>query len=134
MGLAPNGTLGTPSDADKNKAGWYPTVLAGSARGSILMDAHTYRDDSALLKTNFARTVGLGMSMRLSCLDGRSFTYRISEIQLHLSPGDYRAVVASRRLYAVDGPPQVVMVTCTDWDAIRGVWNNRAILIATPTF
>jgi hypothetical protein len=133
IGLERNGTLATPSDADKNKAGWYPTVLPGSSQGSVLMDAHTYHDDTALFKTSFKHTVGIGMTMQLFCADGRSLGYRISEIKLDLTPNTYPDFVMSRRLYALDGPPQVVMITCTDWDPVSRDWNNRAILIATPT-
>jgi len=32
-GLEPDGTLGTPTDEDKTKAVWYPTVLAGRRAG-----------------------------------------------------------------------------------------------------
>lgn len=96
------------------------------------MDAHTYRDNTALFKTSFKQSARVGMTMELSCADRRVFTYRVSEIRLDLTPKAYPGFVESRQLYAVNGPPQLVMITCTDWDALRGVWQNRAVLIATP--
>lgn len=130
--LTPDGDLGTPRDSDKTRAGWFPSVLAGAERGTVLMDGHTYHDDSALFKTTFERQVRAGMVMRLSCADGRSFSYRIAEVVLDLTPDSYRAFVENRALYAADGPPQLVMITCTDYDASRRVWNHRVVLVATP--
>ena len=132
IGLEPDGTLATPTDADKSKAGWYPTVLAGSQSGTVLMDGHTYHDNTALFKTSFKQSARVGMTMELTCVDRRTFTYRVSEIQLDLTPKTYPGFVDSRQLYALNGPPQLVMITCTDWDALHGVWRNRAVLIATP--
>ncbi len=132
IGLDASGNLGAPSDADKKKAGWYPNgVLAGSRRGSIIMDGHTYRDGSAIFTTNFDSTARVGMTVGLSC-GGGTFPYRISELKLNLNVGDYSGFVDGRRLYAPDGPPQIVMVTCTDWNPLSGTFDRRAILIATP--
>lgn len=132
IGLEPDGTLGVPSEADKRKAGWYPSVLAGSSRGTVLMDAHTFRDDSALFKTDLKQTARLGMVLHLSCPDGRVFSYRLSELRTDLTPESYPDFVRARRLYASDGPAQLVMVTCTTWNVVRRVWENRAVLIASP--
>jgi len=132
IGLDASGNLGVPSDADKKKAGWYPNaVLAGSSRGSIIMDGHTYRDGSAIFTTSFDSTVRVGMTVGLSC-GGGTFPYRISELKLNLNVGDYSGFVDGRRLYAPDGPAQIVMVTCTDWNPVSGTYDRRAILIATP--
>ena len=132
IGLDASGNLGVPSDADKKKAGWYPNaVLAGSRLGSIIMDGHTYRDGSAIFTTSFDSTVRVGMTVGLSC-GGGTFPYRISELKLNLNVGDYSGFVDGRRLYAPDGPPQIVMVTCTDWNPVSGTFDRRAILIATP--
>lgn len=130
LGLEPDGTLGTPADADKTRAGWYPTVLAGSARGTVLMDGHTYHDNTALFKTSFSQSARVGMTMQLSCADGRTFTYAVSDMQLNLTPRAYTAFAQRRDLYATNGPPQLVMITCTDWDAVHRIWRTRAVLIA----
>jgi len=132
IGLEVDGTLGTPGDADKNKAGWYPTVMLGAQRGTVLMDGHTYHDDSALFKNSLPRTAQVGMTMQLSCADGRAFDYKVSELNLDLTPDTYPAFVDARELYSPDGPPQVVIITCAGWDAIHRLWNSRAVLIATP--
>jgi hypothetical protein len=132
LALTPDGDLGAPRDADKNRAGWFPSVLAGSTRGTVLMDGHTYHDESALFKTTFEHQVHTGMMMRLSCANGYAFTYRVSEVVLDLTAASFGALVESRGLYAADGPPRLVMITCTDYDAARRVWDHRAVLIATP--
>ncbi len=132
LSLTPEGDLGTPSDQDKTSAGWFPSVLAGAARGTVLMDGHTYHDGSAIFRPTFKQQVRAGMVMRLSCSDGHAFSYRIAEVALDVSPDAFPSFVAKRALYASDGPPQLVMITCTDYNASRRVWDNRAILIATP--
>jgi hypothetical protein len=132
LSLTAEGDLGTPSDQDKTSAGWFPSVLAGAARGTVLMDGHTYHDGSAIFKPTFKQQVRAGMVMRLSCSDGHAFSYRLSEVALDVSPDAFPAFVAKKALYASDGPPQLVVITCTDYNAIRRVWDNRAILIASP--
>jgi len=132
LSLTSGGDLGTPSDGDKKSAGWFPSVLAGAARGTVLMDGHTYHDGSALFTLGFARQVRTGMVMRLSCADGHAFSYRLSEITLDVSPASYPGFVTSRALYSADGPAQLVIITCTDYIPAQRVWAHRAILIATP--
>jgi hypothetical protein len=132
LGLTPEGDLGTPRDADKKRAGWFPSVLAGSPRGTVLMDGHTYHDGSALFSMSFERQVRTGMVMTLSCPAGAVFRYRIAEVVLDLSPAGFTAFVEKRSLYAADGPAQLVMITCTDYDVARRVWAHRAVLVATP--
>ncbi len=130
--LTPEGDLGTPSAAARGSAGWFPSVLAGASRGTVLMDGHTYHDGSAIFQTTFKQQVRTGMTMRLSCADGRTFSYRISEVVLDLTPTTYPQFVTGRNLYSADGPPQLVMVTCTDYIPAQRVWANRAVVIATP--
>ena len=110
----------------------FPSVLAGSDRGTVLMDGHTYHDGSAIFDTSFKDQVRAGMVMRLSCADGHTFSYRVSEIVVDLSPASYPNLVKSRNLYAASGPAQLVMVTCTDYLPAQRVWANRAVVIATP--
>jgi sortase (surface protein transpeptidase) len=132
LALAPNGDLGTPPEADRASAGWYPSVLAGAARGTVLMDGHTYRDGSALFTSTFKEKVRAGMVMRLSCTDGHAFDYQVSEILLDVSTARYPGIVASRELYSADGVSRLVMITCTDYAPATRVWANRAIIVATP--
>jgi hypothetical protein len=132
LSLTSEGDLGTPSDADRKSAGWFPSVLAGADQGTVLMDGHTYHDGSAIFATTFKQQVQPGMLMRLSCADGHAFSYRVAEVVVDLSPAGYPHFVTSRHLYAADGPPQLVMVTCTDYLPAQRVWANRAVVIATP--
>ncbi len=132
IGLDPQGNLGTPSDADKRKAGWYPSALAGAASGSVILTGHTYHDESAIFRTDFNQTAHVGMTVQLSCAGGGSFAYRVTEATLNLAVADYSSFVDSRGLYARDGPPQVVIITCTDWNPIRRDYDQRGLLIATP--
>lgn len=132
LAVTAEGDLGTPSDANRTSAGWFPSVLAGSDRGTVLMDGHTYHDGSAIFDTSFKDQVRAGMVMRLSCADGHTFSYRVSEIVVDLSPASYPNLVKSRNLYAASGPAQLVMVTCTDYLPAQRVWANRAVVIARP--
>jgi len=133
VGVERDGTLGTPSDADKDKAGWYPSVLLGSDHGTLVLVAHTYHDNSAVLKTNFKQGARVGMSIQLQCADGRSQSYTASEVKVDLTLQTYPTFVQSRGLYASDGPAQLILVTCTDWNPARRDWDQRAIVIASPT-
>jgi len=103
-----------------------------SQSGTVLTDAHTYHDNTALFKASIKQSARVGMTMELSCADRRAFAYRVSEIRLDLTPKTYPAFVESRQPYAANGPPQLVLVTCTDWNALHGVWDSRAVLIASP--
>jgi hypothetical protein len=132
IGLDANGSLGAPSDADKKKAGWYPTTLAGAARGSVLLTGHTYHDETAIFRTDFSRSAHVGMTVQLTCSSGATFSYRVTEAKLDLQVGNYSAFVDSHHLYAADGPAQVVIITCTDWNPIRRDYDERGVLIATP--
>ncbi len=132
VGLDPHGNLGVPSDADKAKAGWYPSVPAGAPKGSVIMDGHTYHDESAIFKTDFGARARVGMTLTLGCASGGSFAYVVGEVIPALEVAEYSSLVDSRRLYASDGPPQVVLVTCTDWNPIRRDYDHRGILVAQP--
>ncbi len=132
LSLTPDGDLGTPREADRASAGWFPSVLAGAGRGTVLMDGHTYRDGSALFTPAFTQQVRTGMLMRLSCADGYAFSYQVSELTLDISAANYPKFVERRALYSAEGPSQLVMITCTDYVPERRVWANRAIIIATP--
>jgi len=132
IGLDAQGNLGAPSDADKKKVGWFPSTLAGAARGSVILTGHTYHDDTALFRTDFSRTAHLGMAVQLSCPGAQPLAYRVTEAKLDLGIENYATYVDSHQLYATDGPPQVVIITCTDWNPIRRDYDQRGILIATP--
>jgi hypothetical protein len=132
LSMTAEGDLGTPSDANRTSAGWFPSVLAGASAGTVLMDGHTYHDGSALFDPTFKQQVRAGMVMRLSCTDGHSFSYRVAEIILDLSPASYPSLVKRRNLYSASGPAQLVMITCTDYIPVQRVWANRAVVIATP--
>ena len=132
LSVTAEGDLGTPSDSDRTSAGWFPSVLAGADRGTVLMDGHTYHDGSAIFDTSFKDQVRTGMVMRLSCADGHAFSYRVAEIVADVSPADYPSLVNGRNLYAPAGPPQLVMITCTDYVPAQRVWAHRAVVIATP--
>lgn len=132
LSVTAEGDLGTPSDGERASAGWFPSVLAGADRGTVLMDGHTYHDGSAIFSTSFKDQVRTGMVMRLSCPDGHAFSYRVSEVIVDVSPADYPSLVTGRNLYAPAGPPQLVMITCTDYIPAQRVWAHRAVVIATP--
>ena len=96
------------------------------------MDGHTYHDDSAVFKMSFTQTARVGMDILISCAHHPVLAYRVTETRLDLTPQAYPGFVESRQLYAADGPPRLVLITCTDYDADTGVWRHRGVLIATP--
>ena len=126
------GNVGVTTDADKAKAGWFPSTLAGAPRGTVILTGHTYHDETAIFKTDFDRTARVGMVLQLSCEGTAPLSYRVTAAKLDLPVEDYAAYVDRHRLYAADGPPRVVIITCTDWNPTRRDYDHRGVLIATP--
>jgi len=54
-----------------------------------------------------------------TCPGAKPLSYRVTEAKLDLGIENYAAYVEIHQLYATDGPPQVVIITCTDWNPIR---------------
>lgn len=128
VGAERDGTLGRPATRTRpagTPASWWALT------GTVILDAHTYHDDSAILKTSFPQKAHVGMAIQLHCADGRSRSYAATEVTVDLTVHSYPPLVESGRLYASDRPPQLVLVTCTDWSAARRDWDKRAIIIAT---
>jgi len=76
----------------------------GADHGTVILDAHMYRDDRAVLKTSFPQKAHVGMAIQLHCADGRSRSYAATEVTVDLTVHIYPAFVESRRLCASDGP------------------------------
>ncbi len=111
----------------KRKIGWFPSVQAGAARGSVILSGHTYHDESAIFKTTFKTTANVGMTVRIACAAGGSFTYRVTQAKLNLGMQDHSSYIDQNGLYAKDGPPRVIIVTRTNWNPLRRDYDQRGI-------
>lgn len=117
--------IGDPDD--KLKMGWqakYPGVKPGACKGTILMDAHTYHDGSAVFKVSYngvpmAQVNKLGMVVKVATNKG-DFYYRI-DWQKTVTVEDYPRYAAAHDIYDVERkqPERIFFATCSGWNGAR---------------
>lgn len=136
IGLDGDGNLGSPSKADKAKAGWFTEGPApGVGRGNVLIDGHAYPDDSAIFKRDFAEKVAVGMVVSVIMDNGSTCSYRISEVWRDISKkgSEYPDLVASEGFYDFTGPEQLFGVTCSgSWNEVARSHDSVTAFLATP--
>lgn len=122
-----SGALGSPpiSRAGKTMIGWDRRRKPGAEHGTVLLDAHTWPDGSAL-GNRMLRRLRVGKRIRLAGPHG-SICY----------------TVTSRREYArdrvpmgrIDDPqslPRIAIIVCSGKRLGPGNWQRRTVWIATP--
>ncbi len=108
---------------------WRAGVAPGSEQGTTVLVAHL---DSAEYGTGpFAEAVNLqpGTSMALTGADGVERNYTVAEV------ASYRKeVLPYEELFAQDGPPRVVLVTCGgDYNPDEGGWDSNVTVMFAPS-
>jgi sortase (surface protein transpeptidase) len=136
IGLDDDGNLGSPSAADKKKVGLYTDgPMPGSGVGNVLIDGHTYRDNSAVFKENFSQKLAKGAVLSFVMDNGSSCSYKVIKVWPGISKkgSEYANLVKSEKFYDFTGPEQVFGVTCTgSWNAFARSHEAVAAFIATP--
>lgn len=120
-----DGTLGEPDN--KRKMGWqrnYPGVMPGACKGTVLMDGHTYSDNSAVFKESYNGTPmsklnKLGMVVKVTTDKGDYF-YRV-DWQKTVTAENYPDYAKANDVYDVNqtGEERIFFATCSDWNGAR---------------
>ena len=119
------GVPGVPPVAAKDVFAWdRGGVRAGSRRGHVLLNTHTWPDGSAMGNTLLAK---LQKGAPLLLRSGKQVAcYRVTK----------RVEVREEDGYpgwsATDGPPRVVIVVCSGKRLGPGRWTHRTLWFATP--
>jgi hypothetical protein len=127
VGLAPDGALEVPDDPDV--LGWWSSgAVPGSTAGSTVVAAHI---DTADAGTGpMLRLVGapLGAAVEVTTTDGTAVAYRVVERRSYP-----KADGLPRDLFAADGPPRLVLITCGGaFDRTEGHYVDNIVIIADP--
>ncbi len=125
--------LGNPRD--RTKAGWYADgPRPGSGRGTVLTNGHTYRNNSAIFKEDFASRIAVGQVITIVNDNGSACAYRVQRVWREVnSARDYPRIVASEHLYNFDGPERLFLATCGgSWNSATQNYDDISLLIADP--
>lgn len=123
-----NGAIGTPpvTKAGKKMVGWDRYVRPGSGVGSVILDAHTWPDGSALGNT-LLRSLRAGHTFALRAANGRTVCYRVQARRSYPA-----ARVPRAKAFRDWGPEQAVIVVCSGRRLGPGKWTRRTIWYAVP--
>lgn len=131
----PRDSAGVPqappiSSAGKTQIGWDipSSPKPGSAKGNVLINAHTYPDGSAL-GNKFLAGLEVGDKMIVHGVrNGKPQTlcYRITKEQVIIASD------GSWEYYEADGPPQIALIVCSPPRLGPGNWLKRTIWYASP--
>lgn len=136
VGLDEYGNLGAPSHDQRTKAGWYALgPRPGDGRGNVLMDGHTFVNDSAIFKSDFAEKIHVGMAISVAGADGVAHRYTATTVLPAVNKKDeYPGVVGQYKLYDFAGPERLVIVTCSgSFNWITKTHEDVSIVIADVT-
>ena len=120
------GVLAIPNDI--GRVGWWlDGSFPGDRHGAILIAGH--RDSARAGAGAFFKLVAAqpGELIQLVTAAGRRFTYRIASVR------SYPKSALPATVYAADGPPRLVLVTCGGpFDSATGHYRDNIIIIAVP--
>lgn len=125
--------LGNPRD--RTLAGWYSEgPRPGSGVGTILTNGHTYRNNSAIFKEDFARRVAVGQTIQVTVDNGSTCSYAIERVWQEVNAErDYPRIVTEEHLYDFSGPERLFLTTCGgSWNAASQDYDEMSLLIAIP--
>ena len=125
--------LGNPSD--RTKAGWYAAGPApGTGQGTVLTNGHTYRNNSAIFKEDFALKVQKGQLIHVLQKNGTRCSYVVTRVWREVEAAtEYPKIIGSQNLYDFTGPERLLLVTCGgDWNAAAQDYDQISIVLAEP--
>ncbi|XBB66389.1 class F sortase [Nocardioides sp. WV_118_6] len=123
-----SGAIGTPpvTKAGKKMVGWDRQVRPGAGVGSVILDAHTWPDGSAL-GNSLLSTLRAGHTFSLRAADGRTVCYRV-----HARRSYPAARVPRAKAFRDWGSEQAVIVVCSGRRLGPGKWTRRTVWYAVP--
>ena len=125
--------LGNPTD--RTRAGWYADgPRPGTGTGTVLTNGHTYRDNSAIFKEDFADRIAVGQLIHVRQRNGSTCSYQVTRVWREVdSARDYPRIVLSQHLYDFEGPERFFLTTCGgSWNSVTQNYDDISLLIATP--
>lgn len=101
------------------------TARPGSARGNVLLNTHTWPDDSSM-GNHLLDHLQVGHRVILHGAQGQEYCYRVTKrVVIVASDG-------SKEYYDQAGPPQVAIIVCSPPRLGPGNWYHRTIWYASP--
>jgi LPXTG-site transpeptidase (sortase) family protein len=120
VGLATDGSLAPP--ADPRLVGWWRDgARPGSSRGAAVLTGHTVHEGGGVFNDLAALEVGDTVEV---VTDRRALAFTVRSVR-DLERADLAA--RARRLFSPTGVPDLVLVTCTDWDGERYLGNTVVV-------
>ncbi len=136
--ITPEEGIGAP--ADKAKMGWQPSwpgVMPGACKGTVLMDAHTYGDGSAVFKEAYdgipmSQLDKIGMVAKVAT-DAGDYYYRI-DWQMTVLADAYPEFVKNNDIYDVDQSEdeRIFFATCSDGGTTETIFTGYRIPPPSP--
>lgn len=123
----PSGAVGTPPVTQRGKwlMGLDPQVRPGGGKGTVIMAAHTWPDNSALGNA-LLRSLAVGDRLVLSN-GSATACYQVTKRKKYGA-----AKVPRKKAFRWWGPEQLVVVVCSGKRLGPGRWTHRTIWYATP--
>ncbi len=127
VGLAPDGALEIPPDPDV--LGWWSAgAVPGAAAGATVVAAHVDAADAGTGPMLRLVEAPVGTVVDVTTTDGTTVTYRVVERRSYP-----KADGLPRDLFASDGPPRLVLITCGGvFDRAAHHYRDNVVLVATP--
>ncbi|MCR1784665.1 class F sortase [Nocardioides carbamazepini] len=125
----PSGAVGTPPVTQRGKwlMGLDPQIRPGEGKGTVIMAAHTWPDNSALGNALLRR---LAVGDRLVLANGNGSATACYQVTKRKKYGATR--VPRKKAFRWWGPEQLVIVVCSGKRLGPGRWTHRTIWYATP--
>ncbi len=128
VGRKRNGAIGSPPVTSRGKRlmGWDRYNRPGTGRGSVILDAHTWPDGSALGNA-MLRSLKTGSTFTIRDAAGRAVCYQIVERRSYR-----RSKLPRRKMFRTWGQEQAVIVVCSGKRLGPGNWLRRTVWYAVP--
>ncbi|WP_370247789.1 hypothetical protein [Nocardioides sp.] len=123
-----DGEIGTAPVTDRGKRvlAWDPAILPGGGEGTVLLNAHTWPDGSALGNRLLAG-LRVGDRLRLRGARGAAACYRVRERTRFR-----RDRIPAAPTFRSWGPEQVVIIVCSGRRRGPGDWTHRTVWYLDP--
>lgn len=123
-----SGAVGSPplTTAGKQIFGWDPFVRPGSGVGSVVLDAHTWPDGSALGNALLGH-LRVGATVTLKGARGQVRCYRIVQRAQYL-----KWLAPLYRITRTTGPEQLAIIVCSGRRLGPGDWQSRTVWYGVP--
>jgi hypothetical protein len=118
-----SGVLVPPSDPQR--LGWWQEgAVPGAARGTAVLTGHTVHTGGGALDDLSSLVPGDRVRVRTA---RGTIDYAVTTVRDHSTSA---LAERSRRIFRLDGPGRLVLVTCTDWNG--RIYLSNTVVVAQP--